>query len=79
MEFETIGNPLTFEYKGYVIQLQKIAIFQVPTASGGYEDFSLVAIFYLEITYLHGENPCTWIVLENQFQYNTRILRCHYT
>ncbi len=71
-EFETTGNPLIFGYKGYVIQLQKIAICQVPTAAGGYEDFSLVAIFDFAIAYLHGKNPCTWIVLENQFQYNAR-------
>jgi hypothetical protein len=78
-KFETTGNPLIFWYKGYVIRLQKIAICQVPTAAGGYEDFSLVAIFDFAISYLHGEIPRTWIVLENQFQYNTRILRCHYT
>ena len=71
-EFETTGNPLIFGYKGYVIQLQKIAICQVPTAAGGYEDFSLVAIFDFAIAYLHGENPRTWILLENQFEYNAR-------
>ncbi|KAK1627548.1 hypothetical protein QYE76_001863 [Lolium multiflorum] len=66
-KFETTRNPLIFGYKGYVIQLQKIAICQVPTAARRYEDFSLVAIFDFAIAYLHAEYPGTWIILENQF------------
>jgi hypothetical protein len=68
-KFETTRNPLIFEYQGAAIQLQKIAICQVPTAARGYKDFSLVAIFDFAIAYLHGEYPRTWIFLENQFQY----------
>jgi hypothetical protein len=68
-KFETTRNPLIFEYQGDAIQLQKIAICQVPTAARGYKDFSLVAIFDFAIAYLHGEYPRTWIFLENQFQY----------
>ncbi|KAK1632184.1 hypothetical protein QYE76_006499 [Lolium multiflorum] len=68
-KFETTRNPLIFEYQRSAIQLQKIAICQVPTAARGYKDFSLVAIFDFAIAYLHGEYPRTWIFLENQFQY----------
>ncbi|KAK1620711.1 hypothetical protein QYE76_026228 [Lolium multiflorum] len=67
-KFETTRNPLIFEYQRSAIQLQKIAICQVPTAARGYEDFSLVAIFDFAIAYLHGEYPGTWIILENQFE-----------
>lgn len=66
-KFETTRNPLIFGYKGSAIQLQKIAICQVPTAARRYEDFSLVAIFDFAIAYLHAEYPGTWIILENQF------------
>ncbi|KAK1668403.1 hypothetical protein QYE76_056562 [Lolium multiflorum] len=68
-KLETTRNPLIFEYQRSAIQLQKIAICQVPTAARGYKDFSLVAIFDFAIAYLHGEYPRTWIFLENQFQY----------
>ncbi|KAK1682790.1 hypothetical protein QYE76_043638 [Lolium multiflorum] len=68
-KLETTRNPLIFEYQRSAIQLQKIAICQVPTAARGYQDFSLVAIFDFAIAYLHGEYPRTWIFLENQFQY----------
>ncbi|KAK1594480.1 hypothetical protein QYE76_037810 [Lolium multiflorum] len=68
-KLETTHNPLIFEYQRSAIQLQKIAICQVPTAARGYQDFSLVAIFDFAIAYLHGEYPREWIFLENQFQY----------
>ncbi|KAK1609562.1 hypothetical protein QYE76_033235 [Lolium multiflorum] len=68
-KLETTHNPLIFEYQRSAIQLQKIAICQVPTAARGYKDFSLVAIFDFAIAYLHGEYPREWIFLENQFQY----------
>jgi hypothetical protein len=68
-KLETTHNPLIFEYQRSAIQLQKIAICQVPTAARGYQDFSLVAIFDFAIAYLRGEYPREWIFLENQFQY----------
>ena len=66
-EVQATDSALTFMYREYRIELQKIVICQVPTAAGRYADFSLVAIFDFVI----GVLPCNhdeWKILENHFQ-----------
>ena len=63
----TETSALTYVHDGHRIKLPKIVICQVPTAAGGYEDYSLVAVFDSKIVFLHGHIRYGWTILDNQF------------
>jgi hypothetical protein len=67
-QFEATKSSLAFTEDDHPLTLHKIVICDVPTATGEYIDFSLVAIFHYKIAILEGNSPNGWIVLENQFQ-----------
>jgi hypothetical protein len=46
--------------------LQKVVIFQVPTPSGSYADFKLVALFNRRLAYLCGGAGLWWALLPSQ-------------
>ena len=63
LEFEATDNDIEFiGADGQHVHLLKIAICQVPTAAGGYKDFSLVAVFDIRVALLYGADS-EWIVL----------------
>ena len=51
---------------GQPVRLLKIVICQVPTASGMYRDFSVIALFDMVVAVLEGAHS-RWTVLDNQF------------
>jgi hypothetical protein len=60
--FETTHIPNIYHHNLRAIIFHKIYICQVPTAAGGYKNFSLVAVFDIRVALLCGEDS-GWTVL----------------
>lgn len=60
--FETTHIPNIYHHNLRAIIFHKIYICQVPTAAGGYKDFSLVAVFDIRVALLCGADS-VWTVL----------------